>query len=630
MINAILFILNLTIFGFFLTYFFKLKLLFEERIWTAFLLGTVTLGYFHLFLILFIKSPFLSLLGFLVTINLFSFYFLVKEDFLIIKKDFLDFKERLRQKSWITFLIFLSIMLLIFAFLASQLLIKKEGRLFVQPVHSYGDISLHLSIISSFAFGDNFPPQSPILSGTPISYPFLFDFITAIFVTPLSLEIEKAVSLTGVLMMIVVILSLAYFGLSWTRNKLAAILFLVIFALNGGLGFLIFLQDIFASSNTLVSLFNLQKDYTALKDIGFQWINVVISMFLPQRGFLLGISVGILILRIFWQLSDNFNKRTFILGSLLFSLLPIIHAHTMIALVPFLIWPNIKSIIRNKTIIPFVVLIGILSAVIIFSLSKTFLGQADNPLANIKFQLGWMANGENLLVFYTKNFGWSLILLPPLYILGIKHKLEVSYFALIGLIWFILPSFFIFQPWDFDNTKLFIYWYLSAALLIAHFLSRFLLNMNLYVVFFAIISIFLLTFSGGLDVIRLLQSSNTRFEVYSPNAINAAEFIKQNTQKNAVFLSVDKFDNPAVSLAGRKTVVGYHGWLWTYGLDYSQREKDVRLMLSGKADEILFKKYRISHVIFFNEPNNYEINKQYFYDHFQLIYNLDGYEIFKI
>lgn len=628
--NAIPLILNLTIFGFFITYFFRLKLFFEERVWVGLLIGFVALGYYSLFAMYFSGLNSLSLISFLVFTNLVSVYILLNENFIMFKHDLINFKQRIKQKSWISFISILLVFVLMFCFLASQLLIRKNDSFIVQPVHAYGDISLHLGIISSFAYGINPTAQNPIFSNSPISYPFMFDFITAVFINAASLQIEESIAITGVLMTAIVILSLGYFGLVLTRKKLAGILFLLIFIFNGGFGFLVFFQDLITNQNPLDFLMHLQKDYTALKDIGYQWINVVISMFLPQRGFLLGLSLGLLILRIFWHLTEEFNKRSFILGVLLYSLLPIIHAHTMIALSPFLIWFSLKFMDKNRSQIKYIIPIGLCGMMVIYILSKIFLGQSENPFGNIKFQLGWMAHGEDLLIFYLKNFGLSIIVLPFLIFLAILQRLKIAYFAMIGLFWFILPSFFIFQPWDFDNTKLFIYWYLTASLLIAYFLSKLFERGRVINLVIGVGCIFVLTFSGGLDIYRLLISSGTKNEAYSPAAIKMSEFVKENTEKDAIFLAVDKFDNPAVTLAGRKAVLGFHGWLWTYGLDFSEREKDVRLMLAGKADKEMFEKYNISNVIFFAEPFNYEIDKNYFYTNFKLIYNTDGYEIFKI
>lgn len=626
-------ILDLIFCGVILTYFFKLKLFFEERIAIGLLFGFILLGYLTLLFSHIFGLNLISFSLFLLTLNVIGLGVLIKNKIYItgvIIEELLDFKNRCRKLSWKILFVLVCLFILIFGYLASQLFIFKNDRYFVQPVHAYGDISLHLGIISSFAYGDNFPVQSPILAGSAISYPFLFDFITAIFVNPLGLTLDQATVITGILGMVLVIFSVAYFGLIFTSSKLAAILVLILFFFSGGLGFIYFFQDLFSSNLTFFEFIShITKDYTALKDIGFYWINVVLMMLLPQRSFLLGLPLSLLIIRLFWELSEEFILRKFALAVILTSVLPIIHGHSLIALVPILGWLILIMINKNRSKLFHILLLGLMGLMIAYLLSRHFLQQADNPLQFIKVHLGWMAGNENIAIFYLKNFGLILLILPIVLWFGIKKRLKVVYLALMGQIWFILPSIFIFQPWDFDNTKLFIYWYILTIPLVAYFISWLFFTKKFVFITFGCLLIIGLTLSGGLDIVRLLSSSGTKYEAYSPQAIKLAEFVKNNTPSDAVFLSIDKFDNPAVALAGRKTVVGYHGWLWTYGLSYSQRELDVRNMLAGHADRDLFQKYNITHTILFNEQTNYVIQGNYF-NQFRLIYDLNGYKVYKI
>ena len=78
--------------------------------------------------------------------------------------------------------------------------------------------------------------------------------------------------------------------------------------------------------------------------------------------------------------------------------------------------------------------------------------------------------------------------------------------------------------------------------------------------------------------------------------------------------------------------MGFRGWLWTHGLNYQQRELDVKKMLSGEGNETLFEKYNISHVVLFNTKNSedFVINSAYFKDKYELIYSKDGYEIYQL
>jgi hypothetical protein len=49
-------------------------------------------------------------------------------------------------------------------------------------LNNFGDLPFHLSVITSFAFGNNFPPEDPTYAGVRFTYPFISDFVSAIFV----------------------------------------------------------------------------------------------------------------------------------------------------------------------------------------------------------------------------------------------------------------------------------------------------------------------------------------------------------------------------------------------------------------------------------------------------------------
>src|SRR3954469_1706822 len=61
------------------------------------------------------------------------------------------------------------------------LLIKPDG-IYTGVLNNYGDLPFHLSVITRFAFGQNFPPEDPTFSGVRFTYPFLTDLISAMFV----------------------------------------------------------------------------------------------------------------------------------------------------------------------------------------------------------------------------------------------------------------------------------------------------------------------------------------------------------------------------------------------------------------------------------------------------------------
>lgn len=617
---SILVLLDLIFIGFCLTYLLRSNFCFEERIIFGSLISFIIFGYVMLFLSYLFKLSPISLVIFLLSfnlINLLNFPRYIHQA----KIDFKNFLERFNQFYWKVFLVFLLIFVLLFSFLISQLITQRDNGYFVKPMHAFGDISGHLGLISSFSYGENIPPQNPIFAGEKISYPFLVDFITSIFVNPLNLELHQAIQLTGVVMMIIFISSVVYICLYLTKNKFVSCLVLLLFLFNGGLGFIYFFEDFTKTG------WEITRDYTALKDQGIWWINIVISMLMPQRSILLGLPISLLILRIFWDLAEKYILRNYIFGLLLIISLPIIHAHSLLAISPFLIWLTIKILLKNAKEYKQIILACLIALIITIISSKTFFNQSDNIISMMRIQFGWVANGQDIPPFYFKNFGFYLLSVPIGSFIYLKQRSKLAAFIIIGQLLLIIPSLIVFQAWDYDNTKLFIYWLFVASLSLAVFINELIYHRKL---FFCIVLMVGLMLSGLLDVSRLFYSAKTSYQIYSEKDFKVAEFIKNNTAKDAIFLSVDKFDNPAVTLAGRKIILGFRGWIWTHGLDFKQREWDIRVMLSGQADKQLFKKYHISYVILFNEQSDFMVNQSYFDQNLQKVYDADGFLVYKL
>lgn len=629
MIGAILITINILFVGIILTYFFQLKMWLEQRLAAALLIGLILLSYISFTLAHFLEMSLANLAVSLLVINIAGFSVLRRQTFSLLMEDIKDLKSRYQKKSWQFFGGVMLGFILVFGYLVSQLMTYQEGTYFVQPVHAYGDISLHLGIISSFVYGNNFPPQNPNFSGTPISYPFMVDFLTAFFVKPIGLSVEQGIAFTGVILFTSLIVLLIYFVLNITGSKKATIIALNLFLLNGGFGFVYFWQDWVLSEKSLLDfLWTLPKDYTAIKEIGYWWINVNLSMLLPQRSFLYGFGVSLLILTIFQQLKKNFQFKPYILVIGLLALLPLIHAHSLVALsifVLYFLYFIIKNLKQEKILF---FLIGLNGLVIAYLLSKMFLAQSGNLLSLFSFQIGWMSGQESVVRFYIKNFGLILFILPLAFYFVRKQK-EVFLLGLVSLVWFFLPSLMSFQPWDFDNIKLFIYWYFFASIVTAAFLVQ-LIQRNHLFKGIAVGGLIVMILAGSLDIFRILTASGTRYPIYGTETIALGEFVKQNTLPSAVFLSADKFDNPVVSLAGRKVVMGFTPWLWTYGLNYSSRSTLVTNVLGGNIDTEAIKKLGVSHVILFPAISNYTQNQQYFDNTYQLIYDQNGYRIYKL
>src|SRR5262244_950659 len=182
-------------------------------------------------------------------------------------------------------------------------LLEKPDGIYTGVLNNYGDLPFHLSVITRFAFGQNYPPEDPTFAGARFTYPFLTDFISAIFVRAgatlrQSLFIENwivAVALVGVL---------HRFGWQLLGNRTAAILVPVLVILNGGFGWWTFIRDVNNSDTGVFHvLLNMQHSYTILPDVtqGWRWGNAVTSLLLTQRGFLLGMPLAVMVITQWWE-----------------------------------------------------------------------------------------------------------------------------------------------------------------------------------------------------------------------------------------------------------------------------------------------------------------------------------------
>ncbi|HYG10466.1 MAG TPA: hypothetical protein VD835_11000, partial [Pyrinomonadaceae bacterium] len=58
----------------------------------------------------------------------------------------------------------------------------RGGEIFTGVDNNLGDLPFHLSIITGFVYGENFPPVHPEYAGARLTYPFIVDFVAAMFV----------------------------------------------------------------------------------------------------------------------------------------------------------------------------------------------------------------------------------------------------------------------------------------------------------------------------------------------------------------------------------------------------------------------------------------------------------------
>ena len=186
MTNVVLFIIVSVTTGFFLTYFLASRYSILERVTYGVAIGlglhTWLVYLFSLLWGLSGKSIYLSTILLIMFCSIFlginwaSFRKNILNDTREISDDFL-----LNKVSYYVHIAVFSFYTTIFWRLFYRTIIWKKDGMYAGLVNNWGDLPLHLAYITSFVWGNNIPPQDPSFAGEKLVYPFLSDFLSAIF-----------------------------------------------------------------------------------------------------------------------------------------------------------------------------------------------------------------------------------------------------------------------------------------------------------------------------------------------------------------------------------------------------------------------------------------------------------------
>jgi len=177
----------------------------------------------------------------------------------------------------------------------------RDGRgVFTGLDTNIGDLPFHVAIVTGFAHGENFPPEHPEMAGTRLTYPFVADFVTAMFVAAGS-TLEGAFFWQGFVTMMAVAGLLYGWALRLTRDRTASAVAVLLVLLSGGFGWLAFVGEGAGGRGFLALLSDLPRDYTRDVQSGYSWANAVTALFVPQRGILLGLGLALIAWTLWWE-----------------------------------------------------------------------------------------------------------------------------------------------------------------------------------------------------------------------------------------------------------------------------------------------------------------------------------------
>jgi len=466
------------------------------------------------------------------------------------------------------------------ALIAPKLLVAMpDGSLHTGVLNAYGDIGWHLSNITTLQHNNSLVPDDPILAGTPLTYPFLTNFFSAMLLTT-GASLAQSVGLPTLLLFPLTFTLLYCLVTKLSQSRLAALILLFLFLFSGSpVGWTQFFSDWQSSSQALSNfIFHLPKHYTGHSDnpLRLHLINPLISLLLPQRSFLFGIPLAATILLLLFKIKSR-GAPALLATGVLAGLLPLFHAHTVLALIPvisglIILYPTKKWLYFFST----AVLVGLPELIIYHTGSSSF-------SSLLKLQPYWMAGSDNPIIYWFKNSG----LLIPATLLALFRPAprNLKLLAIAGLALFIASNIWLFAAWEWDNTKLFIYWLIFTLPLVSYFLASLFLTPHLIIRGTAIAFFVFHLLSGALDVWQLIPPGSPTWQVWSKDDVNFARRISAATSSNDIILTAPIHNSP-VALAGRSQYLGYPGHVWTHGNNFWQREQATKQFYAGQIKQL--------------------------------------------
>lgn len=464
---------------------------------------------------------------------------------------------------------------------------------------TFGDMPLHLGLMTSVAEQEIFPPEYSILPGTSVGYPFLCDTVSSTFLklgVPLAFSYMLPMALALLLFFWGLYLLYREFLRPFAPVRAAAVAFLL-FTVGGGFGFAYFLDN--ADQNTYLPqlLTGFYITPTNLLEQNVRWVNILCDMLIPQRATLFGWTLLLpclfLLLRLYRRKTFRWQESLW-LGVFAAGLV-LVQTHAFLALGMFTLGMIPFAVCCHGIKRAFFRFLPYGAAVLALALPQLlfFTFRQSGTEGFVRLGWNWGNQWDSYLWFYLKNLGLPFVLLLPSILSAPREMRRPAFGALV--LW-ILCEVVIFQPNSYDNNKLlYISWIVACA-----FVARYLLILwqrlrglpgRWFLAGVVAVCVFL---SGGMTMAREAVSD---YELFSAQQVEAAQWIKENTQPDAVFLTSNNHNNAVAALTGRNIVLGTDSYLYFHGLDTSQRYADVQAMFTQPgALETLAPTYEISYL----------------------------------
>jgi hypothetical protein len=502
--------------------------------------------------------------------------------------------------------------------------------------HSYsvwGDWSAHFTFISNllergpaFLWGDN-----PVFSQIPFQYPFLSHVMTALIAWCLRLSVIDATYYSSLTLLAALPFCLYFWFRALGLQIRSSFVSVLVFLFVGGFQYL---DSSLSPTEPLTNQFQKGSIFTQF---------IVFELF-PQRAFLFGLIAFTLLGA---ALLSRFNRdqisRKFWIGSCLaLSAISWLHLHSWIAaaviLLAYFIFNPRPLVIKGSKIFIFGLSVALLSAGLLAFLLMRDHGNDLRTTWNY-FQPGWAQNEKagqttaaemSFISFWIYNTALYL----PLSLIGFfvhRKNLALRPVFAAAVFTFFVATVFNLQPYFYDNLKLYTYSFLFFAPFFALAVEELFSRKFLVPAAFMIIG--MQTWSGITDLqfLRAQSQSTTFFNAFEFTLANDFKALRQSP--NDLILINPKHNHWAACLTGNPVVMGYPGWLWSWGINYSAREQEVQSILTGQPEMLeLVKRLNVAYIVVkLNERiNNQAINIEALKANYPLILAKNDWLIFSV
>ncbi len=253
------------------------------------------------------------------------------------------------------------------------------GMIFGQS--TYADVHIHLSFITAPIKQGTVPFYYNIAPQNQVSYPFLSDTVSSsIYIFGASLRWSYIVpTIMGAFN---IYLGAFMFFRLWLKKFSKALIAWVLFAFNGGFGFMYFFDNLRINEDNFTRIFEkLYETPTNLDGNMIRWVNTFCDMMIPQRATLFGWMMLFAILYLLYRAVFLKENKNFIYAGILAGLTPLISTHIFLA-------------------------VGIISAV--WMLSRLYLMAKFKPKYAFYIALGLVLLGAIIFIATCKNTGDSI------------------------------------------------------------------------------------------------------------------------------------------------------------------------------------------------------------------------------